>query len=210
MTQKRGLPKGFSLQVSEDDFADSQPAELGSYLDDDYLPPLPAKKKPPKKRVEKKRAESRKRIGDNDKVAGRIEPKPAAEEVQAKAPEPRRESNPNRRRKNINMKPKTLQMFEALLEDIRRSTRPYDASGAELQEALVRLAFDARSVMRFDPRARRGRYGSDTADAFVESLQNSIGDAILVTQRQGMGQGSASTTTESQARLHADTEDQPE
>jgi len=78
-------------------------------------------------------------------------------------------------------------MFEGLLEDIRRATRQYDASGAELQEALVSLAFEARSLMRFDPHARRGRYGSETADAFVASLRRSIRDAVILADRRSRG-----------------------
>ena len=81
-------------------------------------------------------------------------------------------------RKQINMKPETLRKVDELLKIIRETGPQKDAAASELFDAMVSAVFDAKDDLNFSHLAKRGRWGSATAEAFVAGISYGINVAI--------------------------------
>ena len=159
--QPRGLPATFSLQVPHR----ARAASLGDYLDD--KPPTVTPQSPPAR-------ESGAVVEDRRPSVTST----ASEMAEPRLPRPRRRT-PAPPRKQVNMKPQTLQRAEELVQLFRTHGPQRDAGASELFQAIIDVVYDARAEIQFDRLIRRGRWGTDKARAASEVLRDVIEDAIV-------------------------------
>ena len=176
--QNRGLPEDFDLMVDSSSpvLSDEAPVQLGDYLDSN--PAIIPQKAQPVKKV-KNKAKPAKKIVEEVVVqnVSASQEAPKAKRAQAVKP-PRRE---------VNMKPETVKMFDELLGQIRDFSPQPDTKGSELFHALVYLLYQAKSELDLRDVPKRGQWGSPTASAFKTSLAQAFEKAIVSNNKKRMG-----------------------
>ena len=189
--QARGLPAGFGLGAP----LARRPVQIGDYLDD--APPAPV----PVEAPEVEAAEP----PDSEQPATPAEP--------AEQPTPRK---PKRRggggggpaalpeaarsrfvrrgppRKQINMRPETLDRARELLWLVQEYGPQPDAKASEMFEALVDLLYEARGRLDLSDVPLRGKWGDPSAREFPQHLKRAFVDAIL--QQSDAGEGAESVS----------------
>lgn len=169
--QRRGLPEDFRLPLSEEDFADKEPAEVGDFFDEDI-------------------SVSAREPSDQSNVVPIREASPAPPSLIVEdAPKPTPQPRNSLRRRQINMKPEVDQMVDELLHDVRSYSGEKNPTAADLIHVLVTIAHGARqefSLARVPP---RGRWGSPTVKVFHDSLMAAFKSAIALRHQKGEGSG---------------------
>ena len=174
--QRRGLPEDYRLSLSEEDFADKEPAEVGDFFDEDVS--VPAQES-----------------SDQPKVIPIREANPASPSVTAddipKSTPP--QSRNSLRRRQINMTPEVDQMVDELLHDVSTYSGEKNPTAADLIHVLVTIAHGARQEFSFSKVPSRGRWGSPTVKVFHDSLMAvvtrapdygwGVGDALCAAER---------------------------
>ena len=199
MTQKlRGLPPKYSTGVSRIPELDAPPVSLGDYLDDTGHPdevkkaseePAPDSRRSRSPDAGSGRIAGRTKQDVRPDIKANLSTKPSTlskqDEQDAANDSGLAKAEPDRRppRRQINMRPLTLEKLEDLLHSVRSYTPQQDATMSELIHALVLIAHDAKQSLDLRNVPARGKWGSPTAKLFVDSLKNSFEEAIAQHQR---------------------------
>lgn len=166
---ERGLPSSFGLDVDS-------PADLGDYLEDE-IPPFftPKVNQNGEADVKSETQDNVVSISTNkEKVAS------TPSEVKKETRRKKREVEPPR--KQVNMKADTLRKVDELLFEIRQKGVQKDAAASEMFDALISALYDSRHNIDYSNIPKRGQWGSETAEAFIDSLSLAFARAIASSQ----------------------------
>ncbi len=185
-TQARGLPAGFGLGgIANTPLVGRKPVQLGDYLDDEPE----ADRRAVGPRLEENSAA--------DEAAAQRAAGPEPVKPPAPKPKPKRKAGgggPNTSlpasaksrfvrsgppRKQINMRPETLDKARELLWLVQEYGPQPDAKASEMFEALVDLLHDARQRLDLSEVPLRGKWGDETARAFPQHLKAAFAEAIV-------------------------------
>lgn len=167
--QQRGLPSTFALHVPQR----AKAISLGDYLDEKTsvaAPPLPVPASDGLIGAHNSPTQRGQLVSDSVS-------KPEIA-VASRPPRPRRRT-PAPPRKQVNMKPETLQRAEELVQLLRTHGPQRDFGASELFQAIIDVVYDARGDLQFSRLVRRGRWGTDKARAASRILSDVIEDAIV-------------------------------
>ena len=163
--KKPGLPASFRIEVES-------PVDLGDYLDEGFgnervtdEAELVESSLP-----ENSSAPLASEVGATEEVA----PQPARRN--GEVPTPKREAEPPR--KQINMRPETYKKAEELLAIIQVRGPQRDAAASEMFDAMISALYQAKDRLDLSGVPKRGRWGTPTASAFIESLSRAFSEAI--------------------------------
>ena len=171
--QARGLPAGFGLGgIANSPLVGRKPVQLGDYLDDEPKAEPPAQPEPaaveepeptpkPKPKVKKKASSGG--AGPNTSL-----PASAKSRFVRSGPP----------RKQINMRPETLDKARELLWLVQEYGPQPDAKASEMFEALVDLLHDARQRLDLSEVPLRGKWGEESAREFPQHLKAAFAEAI--------------------------------
>ena len=182
--RKPGLPPDYRLPITAKDLEDSPPADVGDFLDeDDSFSPSP---QPTQLDAAPTRSANvvhiRRPVEITPVVPSQSAQQPAQESsIAGPATAGVRKPPP---RKQINMTPQVIEWADELLHRIQTCSQNKHAKTSEMFHALVAAAYEARHELDLTRVPARGRWGSQTAQIFVDSLKTSFQQAIARRQRQ--------------------------
>ena len=186
-TQARGLPATFGLDAP---LGARKPVQLGDYLDEPAAPsrpePVATPKPEPVVEAPAPTAETPKLEPVVEKPAA---PKPAKKRgggsggggaVSTTLPASARSkfTRNGPPRKQINMRPETLDRARELLWLVQEYGPQPDAKASEMFEALVDLLWDARGQLDLSDVPLRGKWGDASAREFPQHLKRAFATAI--------------------------------
>ncbi len=180
--QARGLPAGFGLGSPMLGRKPAQPVQLGDYLDDAPTPPAVKQEAAPEPKPAPIEAEQPaakpvvRRTTPRRQAAGQGGAGGSTTTLPASARSKFERSGPPR--KQINMRPETLDRARELLWLVQEYGPQPDAKASEMFEALVDLLWDARGRLDLSDVPLRGKWGDDSARQFPQHLKNAFADAI--------------------------------
>lgn len=195
---KRGLPDSFSLNVSKD-----EPVQWGDYVEEEMTPR--------RREVVTPATDSPKVLPMPTPAARAADPAPViaprvARETERQLPQdypedPLAESPRQRRREpvpqavrqfprplrvQLNLSADTQRMLEALMDDVQTYSAEKKAGMADIYEALILAAYEAREENDFARVRPRGRWGTPTAAAFRVALKSAFQRGIAAhVQKEG-------------------------
>ena len=188
-TQARGLPATFGLDAPLG--AARKPVQLGDYLDDPTTPepvaeapkpveapePEPVAEKPAVTETPSNPKPAKKRGGGSGGAgsggSGMSTTLPASARSKFVRNGPPR--------KQINMRPETLDRARELLWLVQEYGPQPDAKASEMFEALVDLLWDARGQLDLSQVPLRGKWGDPSARQFPQHLKQAFATAITTT-----------------------------
>lgn len=185
---KRGLPDSFSLNVTQD-----EPAGWGDYVEEEMTP----RRTPPAEptNVVAMPAPAERQAEPPPSPAARVAPEPrgterlGTERLREELPEEPFAASRQRRREpvpkpvrqlqrparvQLNITPDTQRMLETLLDDVQTYSAEKKTGMADVYEALILAAYEAREECDFSKIRPRGRWGTPTAAAFRVELKNAL------------------------------------
>ena len=171
MKQRPGLPENYRLSLTEEDFSDREPADVGDFFEEDVSVPV-REASFPKKIVPIREPASVPPIAASDEIFAKATPAQSRNEL---------------RRRQINMTPEVDDMLGELLDDIRRYSREKHPKAADLIHALLSLAHAARNEFSLSEVPPRGRWGSPTVKVYHDSLKATLKAAIALQHQKGEG-----------------------
>lgn len=98
-------------------------------------------------------------------------------------------------RKQINMRPETLDRARELLWLVQEYGPQPDAKASEMFEALVDLLYEARGRLDLSEVPLRGKWGDASARQFPQHLKRAFADAILAHRRRSDAAGNGKRPT---------------
>ncbi len=102
---------------------------------------------------------------------------------------------PRPKRKQVNMNPETLTVFEDLVDYVRERCGQRDIFASDIMDALVLAASNARKQLDLGALQPRGRWGTESAAAFRATLREAVERAIV--KRLSKAESSAVAESES-------------
>jgi len=183
---KRGLPESFSLNVSKD-----EPVQWGDYVEEEMTPRRPPAPPPdtskivtmptPAERIAEPPVAQAPQVmrspGPPTPRPQEYPEEPFAAPLRARrrepVPQPVRQA-PRPLRVQLNLTPDTQRMLEALMDDVQTYSAEKKAGMADIYEALILAAYEAREENDFSRVRPRGRWGTPTAAAFRVALKSAF------------------------------------
>lgn len=184
--EKRGLPQGFGLNVAK---PTEEPVRWGDYVDEEMAPRVAREAAPDAQKVvpmvqPAERAPARVEDDEDDDTPAPPSARQLADEdarserlqrFRRREPAPKPVKQVQRPlRVQLNMTPDTQRMLELLLDDVRTYSSEKHATAADICEALVLAAYEAREEHDFSRIRPRGRWGTPTAAAFRVALKTAF------------------------------------
>ena len=194
--QARGLPATFGLDAP---LGARKPVQLGDYLDDDDRTPAPRPEPTPEPTPEPV-AQAAPPEPEPAVETPKPSPKPAKKRGGSPTPSTSLPASARSKfvrsgppRKQINMRPETLDRARELLWLVQEYGPQPDAKASEMFEALVDLLYDARGRLDLSDVPLRGKWGEASAREFPQHLKNAFAAAIVEEQdaEAGKRQGGA-------------------
>lgn len=201
--RRAGLSQSFDLQVDQRALSRT-PVELPGYLDDESsVHPVPAGSD--SKHTARESRDSM--VGTGQSHESRLEARriTRTQSVSDEFGRGRRRTRGSRERlprKQINISPEVGERAVQLLEHFNRYARR-GVTDADLYEALINMAYEARAYLDVSDLPPRGSYGTPMAHAFRAAIKR-----VLVEANLAKAQADAENTTEVRSVIERELESQ--
>ena len=178
--QARGLPAGFGMGAP----LARRPVQLGDYLDDAPAAAPPRAAEPAGPVVEEPEEQEQAELAPEPDPIARKPKRPVYKSVNgppSTLPASARSRFVRRGppRKQINMRPATLDRARELLWLVQEYGPQPDAKASEMFEALVDLLYESRHRLSLAEVPLRGKWGEASAREFPQHLKRAFAHAIL-------------------------------
>lgn len=185
--ERRGLPEKFSLNVSR---PSDEPVRWGDYVEEEMSSRERRSEPDPAKVVQMPAAAARPAEVESvrlpiepvaDSQPDELAPAVATPRARRREPAPKPIKQFQRPlRVQLNLTAETHRMLEALIDDVQTYSSEKNATMADVYEALILAAYEAREENDFARIRPRGRWGTPTAAAFRVALKTALQRGIAL------------------------------